>query len=249
MELITSRRNAHCIHAKKLGANRAYRNEHYQFLCDGWKLLEEAIKCNAVVKSVFSSSPITLLLPESTMVYSVSSEILNSLSPLKNSQDVLFVCEKPQNQVPECKTGTHLLLDNVQDPGNVGTIIRSADAFGIDSIMLTGNSADPYNPKAVRASMGAIFRQRIYNVNLQDITQSGAKLIGTSSERHHLDISKANLSDSIIVLGNEGQGISNEISALCDYMITLPISSDCESLNVAVAASIIMWEAHKQCHH
>ena len=249
MEKITSRRNALCIHAKRLGADRAYRNEHHQFLCDGSKLLEEAVKCNTSIKYVFSAAPISLKIPECTEVYSVSSDILNSLSPLKNSQDVLFVCEKPQNQVPECKTGTHLLLDNVQDPGNVGTIIRSADAFGVDSIILTGNSADPYNPKAVRASMGAIFRQRIYSVSLQDITRSGAKLIGTSNERHHIDISKANLRDSVIVLGNEGQGISKEISELCDYMITLPISPKCESLNVAVAASIIMWEAHKLCHH
>jgi TrmH family RNA methyltransferase len=140
-----------------------------------------------------------------------------------------------------------------QDPGNVGTILRSAYAFGIDSVMLTESSADLYNPKAVRASMGAIFSQRHCYMDIDGIIrlkQAGAKLIGASNDKTLTDFTKANLKDAIIVLGNEGQGVSDKLLALCDELVTIPLASNCESLNVAVAASVIMWEARgKQlCH-
>jgi len=253
MEKITSRRNTEYIHVKKLGASRAYRNEREEFVCDGKKLLREAIGSNAKIVSVFSSSPITLPLLEGRRVFDVSSDILNSLSPLKNSQDVLFVCKMPDNIDVDYQTGTHILLDNVQDPGNVGTIIRSAYAFGIESVILTESCADPYNPKAIRASMGALFRQCVNKLTLEELIsleQSGARFIGTSSDGCFPDKTivslretlKLNLNNAIIMFGNEGSGISEDMLALCSEMVTIPLSADCDSLNVAVAASIIMWE-------
>jgi len=253
MEKITSRRNAECIHVKKLSASRAYRNEREEFVCDGKKLLREAIGSNTEIVSVFSSSPITLPLPAGTKVFEVSNDILNSLSPLKNSQDVLFVCKRPDSIDVNYKMGTHILLDNIQDPGNVGTIIRSAYAFGIESVILTESCADLYNPKAIRASMGALFRQRVRNLTpeaLTDLKQSGVRFIGTSSDSGFSDKTivsirdtlKFDLNNAIIMFGNEGNGISEDLLALCDEMITIPLAADCDSLNVAVAASIIMWE-------
>jgi len=256
MEKITSRRNAECIHAKKLGASRAYRSEHKEFVCDGNKLLLEAIGSNAEIVSVFSSSPITHPLPEGTRVFEVSSDIMDSLSALKNSQDVLFVCKSPDSIDVNYQIGTHILLDNIQDPGNVGTIIRSAYAFGIESVILTESCADLYNPKAIRASMGALFRERVNKLTFEELIgleQSGARFIGTSSARGFPDKTvvslqealKLNLNNAIIVFGNEGSGISEDVLALCSELVTIPLASDCESLNVAVAASIIMWEVTK----
>ena len=256
MEKITSRRNAGCIHVKKLGASRAYRSEHEEFVCDGKTLLREAIGSDAKIVSVFSLSPVTQQLPEGTRVFDVSDDILDSLSALKNSQDVLFVCKMPDNTDVNYQIGTHILLDNIQDPGNVGTIIRSAYAFGIESVILTESSADPYNPKAIRASMGAIFKQLVNILTpeaLISLKQSGVRFIGTSSDRGFPEKTvvplretlKLNLNNSIIMFGNEGNGISEDMLALCDEMVTIPLATDCESLNVAAAASIIMWEVKK----
>jgi TrmH family RNA methyltransferase len=243
MKKITSRRNPLCIHAKKLGASRSYREEHDEFLCDGIKLLEEAAKSNALIGTIFTSIQIDFPLPENTCVYYTDKSLLESLSPLKNPQDILFTCKKPMYDSVNYSQGTHILLDNVQDPGNVGTIIRSADAFGIDSVILTDGSADPYNPKSIRASMGAIFRQRVYKPDINEIRQSGARIIGASADTGSSVISKVNLENTIIILGNEGQGISEKLYSLCSEMLTIPVTSSCESLNVAVAASVIMWEA------
>jgi len=259
MEKITSRRNAGSVHVKKLGASRAYRSEHGEFVCDGNKLLREAVGSNAEIVSVFTSSPITLPLPENTRVFDIGSDILDSLSALKNSQDVLFVCKKPANTDVDYQIGTHILLDNIQDPGNVGTIIRSAYAFGIESVILTESCADLYNPKAIRASMGAIFKQTV-NILTQEallsLKQSGVRFTGTSSDRGLPDKTlvplrealKLNLNNAIIMFGNEGKGISEDVLAFCDDMITIPLAADCDSLNVAVAASIIMWEVKGGIH-
>ena len=256
MEKISSRRNAECIHVKKLGASRAYRSEHEEFVCDGEKLLREALGSKAKIVSVFSSSPVTLPLPEGTRVFSLGSDILDSLSALKNSQDVLFVCKRPDRIGVDYRVGAHILLDNIQDPGNVGTIIRSAYAFGIESVILTESCADPYNPKAVRASMGALFRERLNILThdeLMGLKRSGVRFIGTSSDSGFPDKTviplrdtiKLNLNNSIIVFGNEGSGISEDVLSLCSEMVTIPLAADCDSLNVAVAASIIMWEVKK----
>ena len=256
MEKITSRREPRCVHVKNLGASKAYRDENEEFLCDGKKLLEEAIKSNAEIVNVFTTSRIMLPHIENTRIYNLSSDIMQSLSPLKKPQEVLFTCKKPNLSRVDYHNGTHILLDNVQDPGNVGTIIRSADAFGTDSVILFGDTADPYNPKAVRASMGAIFKQRVSNLNIDDLVflkESGARFVGTSGDRTlsdrtpggcaFSDITAVKLNNSIIVMGNEGNGISKEVLALCNEIMTIPLVADCDSLNVAVAASIIMWEA------
>ena len=259
MEKITSRRNAGCIHVKKLGASRAYRNEHKEFVCDGNKLLREAIGSNAEIVSIFTSSPITYPMPENINVFDISSDILDSLSPLKNSQDVLFVCKVPDSIDVDYQIGTHILLDNIQDPGNVGTIIRSAFAFGIESVILTESCADPHNPKTIRASMGAVFRQQVNILTpeaLLGLKRSGTRFIGTSSDRGLPDNTivplrealKLNLNNAIIMFGNEGNGISEDVLALCDEMITIPLAADCDSLNVSVAASIIMWEVKGGIH-
>ena len=153
----------------------------------------------------------------------------------------------PRNKLKK-NTGTHILLDSVQDPGNVGSIIRTANALGISSIILAGGCADPYNPKTIRASMGAIFRQSICDMNLAEfagLKESGVRIIGAVLGKDCRYISDLNLKDSIIAIGSEGRGLSAEILHLCDELFTIPMYQECESLNASVAAAIIMWESTK----
>lgn len=250
MEKLTSRRNNVCIHVKKLGADRSYREKSGQYICDGIKLLEEAIKCNVTIDIVITAAGLPFPLPVNTRIYTAERTIIESISSLKSAQDTLFVCRMPPPQIkPGCAfvKGIHILLDSIQDPGNMGAIIRSANAFGIDSIILTGTFADPYNPKSLRASMGAIFRQSICCMEASRLAElkrsDGVMFIGTSADDRGRDITGADLFDAVIAVGNEGHGLSEEILALCDEMVTIPVSNGCESLNAAVAASVIMWEA------
>ena len=244
-ENIESRSNTVCKHLKKLGTSKKYRDEQKQFLCDGEKLLNEAVNSGAKIEIVICSSDLKHNLPENTRIYKARSDLIDSLSPLKNTQGLLFSCKTPDKRSRIGLTGTNLLLDRVQDPGNVGTIIRSAFAFGVRNVILTDGCADIYNPKTIRAAMGALFRQPVFHLSFKEINDyknSGIKFIGTSNNRNSSDITKLNIADAVIVLGNEGQGISEDLSTLCEEMVKIPLSPDSESLNVSVAASIIMWE-------
>ena len=285
------------LHMKKLGVSRAYRTEKGEFLCDGIKLLDEAVKSGAEVISVLASSDIPFPLPADTRLYAADRELIDYISTLKNAQDVLFTCKIPPqikvssvidsinagthgagaNDIDPQDTGRHgngvygngvygngfsILLDGMQDPGNVGTIIRTADAFRVSYVILTGSSVDPYNPKTIRASMGAIFRQRIVSMTLGELIaleDNGARFVGAvlASEtgldqddvsqtiRNAADITRIDLRGSIVAIGSEGRGLSGDVLSLCGERVTIPIAPSCESLNAAVAAAIIIWEAMK----
>ena len=246
MESIASRRNPLAAHVKKLGTDRSYREGCGEFLCDGWKLLEEALKSGAAVTAVLAASGAPFPLAEGTRVVHAPQEVINSLSPLKNPQDILFISKIPPKSGYAGIAGTQILLDGVQDPGNVGSVIRTSDALGIGGILLTGGCADPYNPKAVRASMGAVFRQKIVNIGLSGLMElkgEGVRFIGAATGEGSRDISEIKLKDAVIAIGSEGRGLSEGVSALCGEKARIPMSAGCESLNAAAAAAIFMWEA------
>jgi len=247
MERITSRKNPLCVHIKKLGASKSYRATAGEFLCDGLKLLNEAVNNKAVIKTVITCSDLPFPLPPETRVCFTTRSVIDSLSPLKNSQDTLFVCQmKDITSGNKTSSGNSiLLLDGLQDPGNVGTIIRTADALGISEIMLCENCADLFNPKTIRATMGAIFRQKVTVVSINEIktlVAKGVRILGATVGENCSEISRIDLSDSIIAIGSEGNGLSEAMLSLCEEFITIPISPECDSLNAAMAASIIMWE-------
>ena len=246
MEKITSRRNPLCAHMKRLGASRSYRAQCGEYLCDGLKLLEEAVNNGAEVTDVLTSSRVPFPLPIEARMHYADRGIIDSLSPLKNAQDTLFTCKIPGCVACDCLIGTHILLDGLQDPGNVGTIIRTASAFGITRVLLTGGCADPYNPKAVRSTMGAIFRQSICftEINeLRNLKAKGARFIGATPGEGSRDISETSLRGSIIAIGSEGSGLSEEVAALCAINVKIPMAPGCESLNAATAAAIIIYLA------
>ena len=249
MDKITSRRNPLCIHMKKLGSDRHYREVCGEFLCDGSKLLEDAVNSDAEIVNVVTSSYIPFPLPVETRVNYVDRSLINYLSPLTNAQDTLFTCRIPRMDSSINTDGTSIALDGVQDPGNVGTIIRTANAFGMKTVILTNNCADPYNPKTIRATMGAIFRQRIFVMSTQELIElktAGTRFIGTSLSQGCKDISRVRLKNSFIVIGSEGRGLSEEVLSICDENVMIPIAPECESLNASVAAAILIWKATKE---
>ena len=242
------------MHIKKLGADRSYRLQCQEFYCDGVKLLEEAVSSGAEVVAVLTCSHIPFPLPLETRVFQTTSDIIGSLSPLKNAQDTVFTCKMPQRQgsitskAGASKAGASILLDGIQDPGNLGTIIRTADAFMAESVILTGNCADLYNPKTIRATMGAVFRQKTQNMGISELLalkESGFKFVGASSGAGCVPIHAAALNDAIIAIGSEGRGLSPEVLALCGETFTIPTAPHSESLNAAIAAAIIIWEAKR----
>jgi len=246
MKILTSRSNPVFVHMKKLGGSKKYRDEQGLFLCDGFKLLKEAINCGVFIDTVIASQAVEVDLPENTKVYKAKEDLIDSISPLKNSQGLLFSSRMDKRSDVDFLTGTHVLLDNIQDPGNVGAIVRCANAFGIKSVILTDKSADLYNPKTIRGSMGAIFRQTVLRMNKKEIAvlkKSGVSFIGAVNDDDSIGVNKANLTDTIIIFGNEGQGISEMLSELCENKVKIPLSPESESINVSTAAAIIMWEA------
>ncbi|MCL2425954.1 MAG: RNA methyltransferase [Oscillospiraceae bacterium] len=248
MNKLTSTSSAIAKHIKKLGKSKSYREEHKQFICVGDKLFSEAITCGVHIEVVVTSKMLQHKFPESVSIYSAKDNIIDSISPMQNSQGLLFVCRMPEASNYNYTDGTHVLVDCVQDPGNIGTIIRSALAFGVSTVILTNGCADLYNPKTIRATMGAMFKQRIIYMTsdeINDLKMSGIRFFGASNEDNSIDICKVNLTNAVIILGSEGQGISNYLKEFCNEMIRIPISSEVESINVSTAAAIIMWEASK----
>lgn len=247
--LIESRANSLVKHLRKLGASRSYRREKQEFLCDGPKLLEEAYRAGAEIHDILVDAAawenLLKRLPwlENEKVSLSAPGVLDSASAVETPQGVLFSCGIPKREAG--KKGRLLLLDHLQDTGNMGTIIRSADAFGIDAV-IAEDSADFWNPKTVRAAMGALFRVPVFQAQLTDTIAECRKadipVYAAILNRDARSPDKLNLSRSAVIIGNEGSGVRKEIADCADGAVFIPMPGDAESLNAAVAASILMWE-------
>ena len=235
MEHITSRQNALMTHIRKLSASRAYRRASGEYLCDGVKLLEEALRWNAPLKTVVLSECVDApTLPSGVRAVRVPADVMRSISPMETPQGALF---------------TVLVLDGVQDPGNVGTILRTADAFDCDGVFIVNACADPYSPKTARATMGAVFRRDVYQCTADELCallqKCGLPLYGTALRNDTVSLRDAELSRAAVAVGSEGRGLSAEILSKCEKTIKIPMSPRCESLNAAVAASVVLWEMYR----
>lgn len=246
-EKLTSRKNEKIQHMKKLGAEKRYRETCGLFLCDGEKLLREAILHNGQIRTVLYCGTRPENLPDEAEVYEVPRDLIEFVSPMKTPQNVLFSCQMPMcEKIPEPEK-QYILLENMQDPGNVGTVLRTANAFGI-GVILVGTCADPYSPKTVRASMGAVFRQPVYQLDYTDVEKlkdSGRVIFGAALCEGCREIGDVDLSGAIAAIGNEGQGLSDRMLELCTQKMIIPMEPECESLNASAAATVIMWEMRK----
>lgn len=249
MDIISSRKNPLVAHLRKLGNNRAYRRQCKEFICDGVKLLKDALASRLeIIMVLFSGQPPRL--PGNIRSVKVSDDIIGHLSFFKSPQNIVFVCRIPYNDY-DIKPGRHLVLENMQDPGNVGTIIRTANAFGVESIILTGDCADPYSPKSVRASMGAVFRQKIIEKDqdklLDMLSEYGIPLYSSALDEDSVNLCTAPLPRSLaLAIGNEGQGLSERLLDASIRKLVIPMENETQSLNAATAAAILMWEMYKQ---
>ncbi|MBQ2830483.1 MAG: RNA methyltransferase [Oscillospiraceae bacterium] len=250
-EIITSRKNPLMTHLRKLASSRAYRGEHGEFLCDGVKMLDEAVRAGAPVVTVVCTERAELpLLDASVRVVCVPDDVMRSVSPMEAPQGVLFTCRLPNVRLPETLGGRGcLVLDGVQDPGNVGTIVRSADAFSCGAVILLEGCADPYSHKAARATMGAVFRRAVYSCTTQELfallTRDGVPLYGAALRDDTVDVRAVSLRGAAVAVGSEGRGLRGEVLARCAKTVRIPMSEQCESLNAAMAANILLWEAFR----
>jgi RNA methyltransferase, TrmH family len=240
--LITSLDNNKVKDWKKL-SDRKYREKTKTFLIEGMHLILEAYKKGYIKELILEQDEV---LPIDVDTTYVTNDIINKISSLETPVNMLAVCNMDEKEVIGDKI---LLIDGIQDPGNLGTIIRSAVAFNIDTIVLGDNTVDCYNPKVIRASQGMIFHINIINKNLIDIIpiikDNNIKVYGTKVTYGN-DIKEIDIKDKYaLVMGNEGNGVSEEVLELCDEYLYIDMNPVCESLNVAIATSIILYELNK----
>jgi TrmH family RNA methyltransferase len=249
MEEITSRKNPLIQHIRRLGAERKARREAVEYLCLGDKLYYEALRWNAPGRTVLfcGEEPDA---PEGARLVRVPKELLESVAPMKSAPELLFTVPIPEEAGPVW--GRVLLAENMQDPGNVGTMIRTAAAFGFDGILLAGACADPWSPKAARSSMGAVFRLNIWE-------RSSAEEALEELREENLPVYAAALAEKAekagalrfperfaLAVGNEGHGLSEEVLRAAEKIVRIPMAPGAESLNAAAAAAVLMWEVYRE---
>lgn len=250
-EKITSRANPLMTHIRKLAASRSYRRETGEYLADGVKLLEEAARWGAPITAVVYTAGTALPpLPQGARLVEVPRDVMASISPMEAPQGALFTARTPDTALPDRLTGRrYLALEGVQDPGNVGTALRTADAFGADGAILLPGCADPFNHKTVRSTMGAAFRLPVYACALEELIsrlrEAGLPLVASALRADAVDVRQADLRRGVILVGSEGRGLSREALGACDTAVRLPMEARCESLNAAVAAGLLLWEGYR----
>lgn len=243
-ERITSRKNPFLLRVKKLLSSRKEREQEGFFVSDGTKLLQEAVRWYDGLDTVILSDGVEVSLPERVRVIRVPADVMESVSPMASPQGAVFLCRMPPKTEFVPQKGM-LLLDRIQDPGNLGTILRTADALDIPVVLLEG-CADPYSHKVVRASMGAVLRRPVVQSDWQTV-QSACREMGipvgvTALSDRAEDLRTAALPQMAVVIGSEGQGVRREILEHADSELVIPMNPHCESLNAAVAAAIVMWQ-------
>ena len=238
----TSIENKKIKEIKKLNEKK-YRDQSDKFLVEGEHLVLEAYKTGYLDELILEKD---VLLPLDVNTLYVTDNIIRYISELQTPQKILGVCKK----IEEKKYGDRILiLDDIQDPGNLGTIIRSCVAFNIDTIILSNNCVDLYNSKVIRGSQGLLFHINILRKDLLEelpiLKNLGYSIYGTrvTHGKNLKTIEKK--SKFAIIMGNEGRGVSDNVCEMCDEFLYIDMDSRCESLNVGVATSIILYEFSK----
>ena len=250
MREITSRDNRIYKTCEQL-SQKKHRDRLGKYLIEGENLIEEALKTGTKVETViirrgYEKIPETL----ENIAFVLDEKLFDKLAQTQTSQGILAIVDKPESSKEKFagKAGNFVVLDRLQDPGNIGTILRTADAAGYSLMIVMKGTADIFSPKVVRAATGSLFRMPVVfmdsNSELVEFTRAaGKKLVATclDTERRYFD---EDLTDNIaLVIGNEGNGICEEIIESSDVKIKIPMQGSIESLNASVAAGILMYEA------
>lgn len=257
--IITSKKNEIAVKSRRLLSEKKIRDREGLFAAEGFKLAEEAIKAGIELEYALISfeaaekfSETVMLLEKKCRIYSVSNEVYQSISEQKSPQGIFIagkILDKSENLDRILTDDKILMLDCVQDSGNLGTMIRTAEALGIEGAILGEGCADPWSPKTLRASMGSIFRLPFSMVSLsevierakeKDFTVYAAMLDESAQELGTFDFPKK----TAVIIGNEGHGVGEKIAEKCEKLY-IPIKN-AESLNAAAAAAVICWEIGKK---
>lgn len=249
MKRIESRQNALVKHWLKLITNKKDRDKSGEFLVEGFHLVEEALKTQGTVLHLIVREDVELpshFKEAAVQQIEIPSAIAKELAETENSQGIFAHCRQPEYS-EELFSGwkKFLFIDAVQDPGNVGTMIRTADAAGMDAVILGHGSADLYNPKTIRSAQGSNFHLPVVKGNLEDwikrAKENGAAVLGTGlHEAKDYQAIQAPASFALLV-GNEGSGVSANLLKQSDEVVKIPILGQAESLNVAVATGILLY--------
>lgn len=256
--LITSKDNDFIKHLKKL-KDKKYREEYGEFIVEGIKMIQEAIDEKAIIKDIivcddcknqeYFSKEFLYEIAKYNCIY-VTEKVFLQITDVTNPQGILAVIDRKKiDSDINYDSDLFLILDNIQDPGNMGTILRTADSINLKQIIVAKGTADIYNPKVVRSTMGAIFRVKV--IEIEDLTKVVKEMkkrkikvyatdLATNSSIYDVDYKK-----SAIIIGNEANGVSKQLLDLADQKIKIPMIGKTESLNAAVATGIILYEAVK----
>lgn len=260
---ISSSDNAFIKHLKQL-ERRKYRDKHEEYIIEGVRILYDALEnkqriksavfCDALYRTAGGESLLTRLVDQGIRVYHIPEKLYAEIADTESPQGIMAVLPRIQinlGQLLKKENGLYILLDRVQDPGNLGTIIRTADAAGVDAVLLTKGCVDVYNPKTIRSTMGSIFHLPILILEdqqeAQDFFKSNQIRILTTSlsaKCYHYEIDYRQA--AAIVVGNEANGVSDLWMEAADDLVKIPILGKAESLNVSTAASIMLYEAVRQ---
>ncbi|HFU1091008.1 TPA: TrmH family RNA methyltransferase [Streptococcus suis] len=243
MDIIRSKTNNLVKQIKKL-QQKKYRTSSY--LIEGWHLLEEAGVAGATFEHILVLEEYAERVAGLPNVSLVTPDIMRDLADSKSPQGVLAQLALPRQDLPTSLTGKFLVLEDVQDPGNVGTMIRTADAAGFDGIFLTDKSADIYNIKVLRSMQGSHFHLPIYRLPVEELVRylqaQGLPILATTLSSQSVDYKDFQPGPSFaMVMGNEGQGISAYMEEVADQLVHISMPGQAESLNVAIAAGILMF--------
>lgn len=247
--IITSKDNEIIKNIKKL-KEKKYRLDSY--IVEGIKMVKEAISENQEIALIAIREDFKIDFDtKNTKIVTISNKIFNDISDVKTPQGILAVIKKNQNNQIETNSDYILALDSLQDPGNMGTIIRTADSANINQIIINKTTVDPYSPKVIRSTMGAIYRTNIIEVEdlkatLKEMKLKGFQIITTDlkATQSIYDINYNN--KTVVVIGNEANGVSQEILQIADKKVIIPMLGKTESLNASIAASIMIYEYVRQ---
>lgn len=243
MTIITSKANSVVKNAKKLHQKK-YRKSAY--LIEGWHLFEEAVQAGVMIEKIFALESYRDQLAAFPQTVWVSEDILLDLADSQTPQGIVAVVQKEEVGQADFSKGKFLFLEDVQDPGNVGTIIRTADAAGFTGVVVSDKSADIYSLKTLRSMQGSHFHLPIYRMSSQALLEkakkAGIPVLATTLSKDSVDYrGLPPIENFVLVMGNEGQGISPLMAESADQLVHISMKGQAESLNVAVAAGILIF--------
>lgn len=257
--LIISKDNSNIKYVKKLISSSKFRAETKSFVIEGVRMCEEALKSKSKILKAFYtkkcaekfSKLISEIKNHAEQIFLVSENLIKVISDAQTPQGIVLVCEQ-KDQIKEVQGRNIVLLENIQNPSNLGSVFRVCDALDVKDVFILNSSCDIYNPKVLRGSMGSIFRLNLFLKDdslacINNLKNLGYKIYATVPKINATPLDQVDFSDKIgIILGNEGKGLKEETIAVCDGRITIPMNKETESLNVSVAAGILVWEMVKR---